>query len=144
MSNLAHKPLVEPSSNIFCGEWIARLDSIAHRSFIEEADEKFISKFSSHAYERGISGIELSNVTNTALGFIEKKRLKPLNIEYLYESMYGGLSVSFVIPCSDNECDVYYHQMVNEIVTRHEDFMSDLITFDFTSYENHSDASQAA
>ena len=83
-------------------------------------------------------------INPTKKGFIEKKRLNPLNIVYLHESMYGGLSVSFVIPCSDNECDVYYHQMVNEIVSRHEDFMSDLITFDFISCESHCDASQAA
>jgi len=44
MPNLARKPDYEMTSDIFCGEWIAWLDAITHRSFIEETGEIFLNK----------------------------------------------------------------------------------------------------
>ncbi len=144
MPNLARKPEFEMTTNIFCGEWIAWLDAITHRSFIQETGEIFLSKFASHAYERGINCSELSDITRTALRFMEKNEIEPLDIMYMPDSMYGGVSVYFAIDSNIEECQDHSWQMVHAIVVQHNDSLSDLITFDFIPYETHADASKTA
>lgn len=144
MPNLARKPVMEPTSNIFCGDWIAWLDAITHRSFIEEAGETFLDKFSSHAYEKNVSGEDLSYITNTALMFLKKYDLKPLDIMYFHDAIDGGVSIKFAINYPDEVCLNYYDLLVNEMVTKYEDFNFDLITFNIISYESNFDVNKVS
>ena len=136
MPNLARKSEFETTSNIFSGEWIAWLDAITHRSFIEDSDNQFLDLFDAQADELGITGIDASNLTRSALNFLEKNGLKPLNIDYFRDGINGGLSVSFVIDLPDDDCYEYYDLMVKEIVSHNRSINFILMTFDIISLES--------
>jgi hypothetical protein len=136
MPNLARKSDFEMTSNIFSGEWIAWLDAITHRSFIEDSDNQFLDLFDAQADELGITGIDASNLTRSALNFLEKNGLKPLNIDYFRDGINGGLSVSFVIDLPDDDCYEYYDLMVKEIVSHNRSINFILMTFDIISLES--------
>jgi hypothetical protein len=143
MPNLALKSEFETTSNIFSGEWIAWLDAITHRSFIQEAGEEFLNKFASHAYETNISRDDLSSVTGIALNFLAKHGLKPLDITYFHDGIDGGVSIEFNVDRPDDVCLNYYDLLVKEMVTQCEDFNFELITFNISSYVSDSDANKA-
>ena len=136
MPNLARKSDFETTSNIFSGEWITWLDAITHRSFIEDSEDQFLDLFVTQAEELGISGIDASNLTRSALNFLEKNGLKPLNIDYFRDGINGGLSVAFVVDLSDDDCFEYYDLMVKEVVSQNRNFNFILLTFDIISQES--------
>lgn len=135
MPNLARKPAFEMNSNIFCGEWIAWLDAITHGSFIEDSDDEFLDIFAKQADEIGVSGFDLTNLTRSALGFLEKNNLEILDIDYFRDGIYGGLSVSFVVDLLEDDCYEYYRRMVKVIVSENLNFKYGLMSFDIIPQE---------
>jgi hypothetical protein len=135
MPNLARKPEYEMTSNIFCAEWVAWLDAITHRSFIEDSEDEFLDLFAVQANEIGVSGFDLTNLTRSALAFLEKNNLDILDIEYFRDGINGGLSVSFVIDLTDDDRFKYYDLMVKYIVSENRNFKYGLMSFDIIPQE---------
>jgi len=139
MSNLAHA-LPDAPASIFDGDWISRLDAISQQSFFANSSDAFLEKFSAHAHERGITSDDFSSMTNTVFTFIQKQGYKPVSSRYWRDIIDGGVAIDLAIDCPPDLCRNMKSLLIHEIVTKYEDFFSDLVTFGLVSSPDYRNA----
>ena len=115
--------------SIFSAPWAKQLEAISGRSILDEIEPEFATLFALRAQALNITGKQIFDVLSTALGVLTEQGFTAKDVRYLFNDfeMEIDLSIELVVECSlEQACDHWGH-VIEAIVSKHENPLTDLI-----------------
>ena len=121
--------------SIFSAPWAKQLEAISGRSILDEIEPEFATLFALRAQALNITGKQIFDVLSTALGVLTEQGFTVKDVRYHFNDfeMEIDLSIELVVECSlEKACDLWGH-VIEAIVSKHENPLTDLIHLEVNS-----------
>ena len=121
--------------SIFSAPWAKQLEAISGRSILDEIELEFATLFALRAQALNITGKQIFDVLSTAMGALTEQGYTVKDVRYLFNDfeMEIDLSIELVVECSlEQACDLWGH-VIEAIVSKHENPLTDLIHLEVNS-----------
>jgi len=121
--------------SIFSAPWAKQLEAISGRSILDEIELEFATLFALRAQALNITGKQIFDVLSTALDTLTEQGLSVKDVRYHFNDfeMEIDLSIELVVECSlEKACDLWGH-VIEAIVSKHENPLTDLIHLEVNS-----------